>query len=49
MREQTVQFHDVLTLEETAAYLRLPKETIERQAAHGTPHRTDLALFESRN
>ena len=36
MRHHTVQFNDVLTLEETAAYLRLPKETIERQAAHGT-------------
>jgi excisionase family DNA binding protein len=26
---------DVLTLEEVAKYLRLPKETIERQAAQG--------------
>ena len=26
---------DVLTLEETADYLRLPKETIEQQAARG--------------
>ena len=36
MRHHAVQLHDVLTLEETAAYLRLPKETIERQAVHGT-------------
>ena len=26
---------DILTLEEAAAYLRLPTETIARQAAHG--------------
>ena len=26
---------DILTLEEAAAYLRLPAETIARQAAHG--------------
>ena len=27
--------HDVLTLEEAADYLRLPRETVERQAATG--------------
>lgn len=27
--------HDVLTLDEVADYLRLPKETVERQAAKG--------------
>lgn len=32
---QIVMLPDVLTLEETANYLRLPKETIERQAAQG--------------
>lgn len=26
---------DVLTIEETASYLRLPKETIEKEAIHG--------------
>lgn len=26
---------DVLTIEETASYLRLPKETIEEEAIHG--------------
>jgi excisionase family DNA binding protein len=26
---------DVLTLDETAAYLRLPKETVEKEAARG--------------
>ena len=32
---QTMTIPDVLTLEEVANYLRLPKETIERQAVHG--------------
>ena len=32
---QVMMMPDVLTLEETADYLRLPKETIERQAAQG--------------
>ena len=32
---QTIKMPDVLTLEETAHYLRLPKETVERQAARG--------------
>jgi len=27
--------HEVLTLDEVAAYLRLPKETVERQAMRG--------------
>ncbi len=33
--DQTMPVSDVLTLEETADYLRLPKETIERQATQG--------------
>jgi excisionase family DNA binding protein len=32
---QVTVMPDVLTLEETARYLRLPKETIERQASRG--------------
>jgi excisionase family DNA binding protein len=32
---QTITVPDVLTLEEAAEYLRLPKETIERQAVQG--------------
>lgn len=32
---EEVRISDVLTLEEAANYLRLPKETIERQAAQG--------------
>lgn len=32
---QVMMMFDVLTLEEAADYLRLPKETIERQAAQG--------------
>lgn len=32
---QTMTMPDVLTLEEVAAYLRIPKETIERQASRG--------------
>lgn len=32
---QELSIPDVLTLEEAANYLRLPKETIERQAAQG--------------
>jgi excisionase family DNA binding protein len=32
---QTMMMPDVLTLEEVANYLRLPKETIQREAAHG--------------
>jgi excisionase family DNA binding protein len=32
---QTVRLPDVLTLEEAANYLRLPKDTVERQAARG--------------
>ena len=32
---QVMLVPDVLTLDETAHYLRLPKETIERQAAQG--------------
>jgi excisionase family DNA binding protein len=34
MSEQVLR-HDVLTLEEVADYLRLPKETIEREAVQG--------------
>ncbi len=33
---RTTTLPDVLTLEEAASYLRLPKETIERQAVRGT-------------
>ncbi len=32
---QAVSVPDILTLEEAANYLRLPKETIERQATRG--------------
>src|SRR5436190_392836 len=32
---QTAPLPDVLTLEEAATYLRLPKETVERQATQG--------------
>jgi excisionase family DNA binding protein len=32
---QAIPFPNVLTLEETADYLRLPKEMIERQASRG--------------
>ncbi|MCP4401454.1 MAG: helix-turn-helix domain-containing protein [bacterium] len=32
---QTMMMPDVLTLEEVASYLRLPKETIERQTLYG--------------
>lgn len=32
---QTISLPDVLTLEEAASYLRLPKEIIERQATQG--------------
>jgi len=32
---QTIELPEVLTLEEVANYLRLPKEMVERQAAHG--------------
>jgi excisionase family DNA binding protein len=32
---QPMTVPDVLTLEEAAVYLRLPEETIERQAAQG--------------
>ena len=32
---QAMTVPDVLTLEEVASYLRLPKETIERQATQG--------------
>lgn len=32
---QTMMMPDVLTLDEVANYLRLPKETVERQARHG--------------
>jgi excisionase family DNA binding protein len=32
---QTMTIPDVLTLEEVADYLRLPKETVERQASRG--------------
>lgn len=32
---QAMLFPNVLTLEETADYLRLPKETVERQANRG--------------
>jgi excisionase family DNA binding protein len=32
---QTLTLPNVLTLEETADYLRLPKETVERQARRG--------------
>ena len=32
---QTIMMPDVLTLDEVASYLRLPKETIERQVLHG--------------
>lgn len=32
---RTIMMPDVLTLDEVANYLRLPKETIERQAQHG--------------
>lgn len=31
----TMMMPDVLTLDEVASYLRLPKETVERQARHG--------------
>ena len=34
-RVQNMIFPDILTIEETANYLRLPKETIERQALQG--------------
>jgi excisionase family DNA binding protein len=32
---QPSELPQVLTIEEVAAYLRLPKETVERQAVHG--------------
>jgi excisionase family DNA binding protein len=32
---RTIMMPDVLTLDEVASYLRLPKETVERQALHG--------------
>lgn len=32
---QVIAMPDVLTLEEAADYLRLPKDTVERQAARG--------------
>ena len=32
---QGILAKDVLTLEEVATYLRLPKDTVEQQAAHG--------------
>ena len=35
VRMKQVIIPDVLTLEEVAAYLRIPKETIQRQAARG--------------
>ena len=33
--KQTSKLPQVLTIDEVAAYLRLPKETVERQALHG--------------
>lgn len=33
--DQTMSLPDVLTLDEAAAYLRIPKETVERQAVKG--------------
>jgi hypothetical protein len=32
---QMSKLPQVLTIDEVAAYLRLPKETVERQAVHG--------------